>query len=206
LNDPQKAQPNTRLQHSQQYILYATDTSELCEKYATDTVDIFIESPQYADAGPDMLLCEGIEMADTLGVTPFPNAEYAWFPAFGLGDPFSPQPVVSIQQPQPYRLQVTVDTFCVSWDSVFVQVEPCIEIFVPSALSPNGDGINDVFIITNLPPGSSFQVWNRWGNRVYQSDSYGNDWQPDRLPEGVYVCRLRTLEGHDMSGTVTVLR
>ncbi len=206
LDDPQKARPRARLQSSQRYILRVTDRTELCEKIAYDTVDVQIENPQYAEAGPDMLLCEGIEMADTIGVRPIPGAVYSWFPAFGLDDPEAAQPMVRLQQPQLYRLQVTVDTFCVSWDSVFVQVEPCTKIFAPSAISPNGDGINDVFIITNLPPGSSFQVWNRWGNRVYQSDSYGNDWQPNQLPEGVYVWRLRTQAGEDLRGTVTVIR
>lgn len=206
LDDPQKAQPTARLQYNQRYILRVTDPTELCEKYATDTVDIFIENPPYADAGPDILLCEGLDMADTLGVSPLPGAKYSWFPAFGLDDPFAAQPVVSTLQPQLYRLQVTVDTFCVSWDSVRVRIEPCTEIFVPSAISPNRDGINDVFIITNLPPGSRFQVWNRWGNRVFQSDSYGNDWQPDDLPEGVYVWRLQTQAGEDLRGTVTVIR
>ncbi len=72
-------------------------------------------------------------------------------------------------------------------------------IIVSKTITANGDGINDVFEITNLEGcGYIFQVkiFNRWGNMIYESNDYQNDWggnSPDNsmggsgmLPSGTY--------------------
>lgn len=53
-----------------------------------------------------------------------------------------------------------------------------IPIVVPQLISPNGDGKNDLWIIQNLAQYPEIKVWvyNRWGNLVYQSQPYQNDW------------------------------
>jgi gliding motility-associated-like protein len=54
---------------------------------------------------------------------------------------------------------------------------PEVEIFIPSGFSPNGDRINDVFEIVHAQNLTiRLQVFNRWGNIVYQSNNYQNDW------------------------------
>ncbi len=66
---------------------------------------------------------------------------------------------------------------------------------IPAIFTPNGDGINDLFVI----PGSTAQngswpalvVFSRWGTEVYTSRPYENDWggkSPggDDLPDGTY--------------------
>ena len=79
--------------------------------------------------------------------------------------------------------------------------------------SPNGDGINDLFVIENLEayPGSTLEIFNRWGTKVYESDNYINDWEGisinslniggGDLPEGTYFYHLKlggdpSLESH----------
>ncbi len=71
-------------------------------------------------------------------------------------------------------------------------------VTVSGAISPNGDGKNDVFYIKDLEkfPGTKVWIYNRWGSLVYQSDDYQNDWDgisqsqttmgSNRLPEGTY--------------------
>ncbi len=78
--------------------------------------------------------------------------------------------------------------------------EPC-DVIVPEGFSPNGDGVGDVFVIDN--PNNSIidlRVFNRWGNVVYQSDNYQNDWDGranqgivigDQLPDGTYYYIIR---------------
>jgi gliding motility-associated-like protein len=78
--------------------------------------------------------------------------------------------------------------------------EPC-DVIVPEGFSPNGDGIGDVFVIDN--PNNSMidlRVFNRWGNLVYQSDNYQNDWDGranqgivigDQVPDGTYYYIIR---------------
>ena len=53
-----------------------------------------------------------------------------------------------------------------------------IPIVVPQLITPNGDGKNDVWIIQNIQQYPEIKVWvyNRWGNLVYQSQPYVNDW------------------------------
>jgi len=53
------------------------------------------------------------------------------------------------------------------------------EIIIPQFISPNGDGKNDVLIIQNLMPSYTnniFKIFNRWGNEVYVSSPYQNNW------------------------------
>ncbi|MDQ8003742.1 MAG: Ig-like domain-containing protein [Pedobacter sp.] len=68
--------------------------------------------------------------------------------------------------------------------------------FIPGGFSPNGDGANDKFVIENNGyKRLSLEVFNRWGNRVYISNNYQNDWDGrsntglrigEDLPEGTY--------------------
>ncbi len=59
-------------------------------------------------------------------------------------------------------------------------VKSCSEnpgsLSIPNAFSPNGDGINDLFLIKGLPSLSQLLVFDRSGKKCYQSDNYLNDW------------------------------
>ena len=71
-------------------------------------------------------------------------------------------------------------------------------IFIPNGFSPDGDGTNDYFVITDIGnyPSNHFWVYNRWGNLVYDKKTYDNSWDGklnvnglvygDNLPEGTY--------------------
>jgi gliding motility-associated-like protein len=53
-----------------------------------------------------------------------------------------------------------------------------VEINVSQAITPNGDGINDTWVIYNIEnhPGTIVRVFNRWGKEVFYSNDYKNDW------------------------------
>lgn len=82
-------------------------------------------------------------------------------------------------------------------------VDPIIADF----FSPNGDGHNDFFIIQNINefPINKLFVFNRWGESVYTSEPYNNDWDGtlgkenplfgDTLPEGLYFYRFEFYSG-----------
>ncbi|MHA4895109.1 Ig-like domain-containing protein [Pedobacter sp. PWIIR3] len=58
---------------------------------------------------------------------------------------------------------------------------------IPGGFSPNGDGINDFFVVENaLGKTINLEVFNRWGNRVYRSKDYKNTWD-GKTTEGIYV-------------------
>ena len=53
-----------------------------------------------------------------------------------------------------------------------------LELNVSQAITPNGDGINDVWVIYNIEnyPNSIIRVFNRWGSEVFNVKGYKNDW------------------------------
>lgn len=62
-----------------------------------------------------------------------------------------------------------------SYDEVTIHVN---DLFVPNGFSPNGDNVNDNFEIPGLLQYSNvkLEVYNRWGNLVYDNTNYKNDW------------------------------
>ncbi len=68
-----------------------------------------------------------------------------------------------------------------------------LNVIIPDGFSPNGDGINDKFVIVNVSeyPENEFIIYNRWGNQVYEMTGYDNSWTGDsykgeHLPDGYY--------------------
>jgi len=48
--------------------------------------------------------------------------------------------------------------------------------YIPNAFTPNGDGVNDLFVIIGLPSNSKLLIFDRLGVKVFESDNYQNDW------------------------------
>ena len=72
-------------------------------------------------------------------------------------------------------------TQCVSIDSVFVNIEylPCTKeyIFIPNAFTPNGDGINDKFVVrSSILNSMHLEIYDRWGNKVFETDNLSEAW------------------------------
>jgi trimeric autotransporter adhesin len=79
------------------------------------------------------------------------------------------------------------------------------EIIVPTAFSPDGDGINDFFVILGLLdryPQNEITIFNRWGNKVFEDKPYKNNWDGTSLnsvlrisgnvvPDGTYFYVLK---------------
>lgn len=89
-------------------------------------------------------------------------------------------------------------------------------LFIPEGFSPNGDGINDVFVIENTGlKHINLEVFNRWGNRVFKSENYGNDWTGkcntgihigEDLPVGTYYY-IAIFDGNERKvGYITINR
>ncbi len=67
------------------------------------------------------------------------------------------------------------------------------ELFIPNIITPNGDGFNDYLEIENLSlfQRHRFEIYNRYGKKVFQSSDYQNDWSGSKLSSGVYFFRLQ---------------
>ncbi|MGK6350933.1 Ig-like domain-containing protein [Parapedobacter sp. DT-150] len=84
---------------------------------------------------------------------------------------------------------------------------------IPNLFTPNGDGLNDLFVIKNLLQyqGRELIVLNRWGNQVYKSTNYNNDWDGNTLAEGTYYYILRVRgsnngEWQTHKGAIAIIR
>ncbi|SHM24163.1 conserved repeat domain-containing protein/gliding motility-associated C-terminal domain-containing protein [Chitinophaga jiangningensis] len=85
------------------------------------------------------------------------------------------------------------------------------DIFLPNIISPNGDGKNDYFKIPGIEryPNSTLIIYNRWGNQVYQSKNYHNEWDGHNLNEGTYfyILQLNTGNGErEYKGWIELVR
>ncbi|TBN18487.1 gliding motility-associated C-terminal domain-containing protein, partial [Hyunsoonleella pacifica] len=84
----------------------------------------------------------------------------------------------------------------------------CLLVF--NEFSPNGDGVNDTLIINCISnfPNNKLEVYNRWGNVVYEKQGYNNDWDGtsngratinanEKLPPGTYYYILDYGDGSE---------
>jgi len=107
----------------------------------------------------------------------------------------------------PITLVITTSNGCTDTATILFAVVPT-EITIPNVFSPNGDGSNDNLEFTGVEfyPNSDLKVYNRWGNVVYESTSYRNQWSPKDLSEGTYYYILTRNDGKEYAGHVTLLR
>lgn len=142
-----------------------------------------------------------------------------WFWNFGDGNTTDdPAPAHQYEFPGKYEVSLTlVDVNgCEVTITDIVEVKKIVNVSVPSAFSPNGDGINDHFRIGHYNLNQfSIQVFNRWGQMVYSSNNPDFEWDGTtntgkRVPEGVYVYVLKAtdFDGDNIeeSRTVTVIK
>ncbi|WP_163410765.1 DUF7507 domain-containing protein [Flavobacterium ajazii] len=80
---------------------------------------------------------------------------------------------------------------------------------IPNVISPNGDGKNDFFDLTALPPVSNLQIFNRFGRAVYELQNYSNQWEGqsdkgERLPDGTYYYIIHFKDAKSTAGWVYI--
>ncbi|RXJ50178.1 gliding motility-associated C-terminal domain-containing protein [Gelidibacter gilvus] len=107
--------------------------------------------------------------------------------------------------------------------AVTVSIESCepLEIIIPDGFSPNGDNINDDFLIKNLRelyPNFQLQIYNRYGNILYKGDANTPNWDGRStqgrevgsgiLPVGVYfyILELKDTNNKTIQGRVYLSR
>lgn len=87
----------------------------------------------------------------------------------------------------------------------------------PNVVTPNGDGINDRFVIKNLVEGMGYpinqlDIYNKWGTRVFHKENISRDedfWDPKNMPTGTYFYRFsaRGYNGNiEHNGAIEVVR
>lgn len=209
VSDPTIANPVLTPTQTTTYTVTASN-SGTCTAQSTVTVNV--SQQVTANAGPDQYIIQGDPV--TLYATAS-SGNYLWTPATGLNSSTILNPVATPQQTTTYELKVTDAMGCFATDDVTVTVVPyCIKPM--EAFTPNGDGINDLWLITNgnCLKSASVQVYNRYGGKVYESKDYKNNWDGTYNGKPVadgtyyYIISYTLINGKPvyLKGNVTILR
>lgn len=182
----------------------------------TKTVVVDVKQSPAVNAGPDKIIVDGdVVMLSGNGVSS--PVSIAWTPTSSIISGANKYTAtVKPTATTTYTLAVTAANGCISTDQAVVTVIPyCVKVM--NAFTPNGDGINDRWLVTNGASCSQqiiAKVFNRYGELVYSNDNYNNDWDGKYKGKPVadgtyyYVLQFRLINGNSIpvKGDVTILR
>ncbi len=156
---------------------------------------------------------------------PFRIESYMWFPENYLECPDCPESnVIQPLETTTYEIVVTDTTGCFATNNLTIKVDKERNIYIPTAFSPNQDGVNDFFTVysdSGTEHITTFRIFNRWGALIFENknpmmetniEQEGwNGWykgQPANQGVYVYLVEIEFIDGVKKlySGDVTILR
>jgi gliding motility-associated-like protein len=160
--------------------------------YFTPTILAYSNSP----------VCEGALL--NLSTQSIPEGIYLWTGPNGYTSTDQNPQISSPLQINAGNYFVTVSANgCTSEAAdIAVIINDCFDFFIPEGFSPNGDGVNDLFVIRGIDhfPNNTFTIFNRWGNKIFETNHYQNTWngtstmglriEGNELPIGTYFYTL----------------
>lgn len=177
---------------------------------ASDAVNVvFLPRVESIDLGPDATICPGRDLV--LDATTH-LAEYTW-------NTGSDRPTLAVTMPGTYIVELAGP--CINaTDTITITTGDCAPlIHVPNAFTPNGDGMNEVFlpVVSGAFDAYELLIFDRWGEAIFSSASPQGSWDGlvngTPAQDGVYVWTIRykavTDEGvvqERLTGHVTLLR
>ena len=215
LSNPNSLNPIATPSSTTDYILTVYDNLG-CPKPGRDTIRVVVLPKVIAFAGRDTAIVVGqpLQFNATGGVN------YLWSPPTGLNNPNIANPIGMYDgsiDTITYKVLVSDNNNCYDSASVTVsifRVNP--QIFVPTAFSPNGDGVNDVFkpLGVGIKEFEYFKVYNRWGQLVFSTSINGHGWNGKiggkDQPTGTFVWIVKGIDYLDKpffkKGTVVLIR
>ncbi len=152
-------------------------TSDGC----TDTLEkqvVFYPLP-LANGGVDVSIVMGEDTSLSASATGGdPPYSFTWTPSIGLNTTIGTDVTASPLTTTTYNIRVVDNKGCIDNDKVVVYVEVDLLVEVPTAFTPDGDGLNDVFLVYDLTDlegigikEMDFRIFNRWGEIVYLAET-----------------------------------
>ena len=144
-------------------------------------------------AGPDVTLDQGgsTQLLATGG-----GPLYDWSPLAGLSGNLIPDPFATPEESTLYSVTTEING-CTYTDQVFIEVNRPIS--PPNTITPNGDDINDTWEIFGIEdyPQATVSIFDRWGQRVFNSVGYKTPFDGKGLPTATYywIIQLSQLDG-----------
>jgi len=186
-------------------------TAEGCFGSAETTIDTngptaaFQINPDTVFAPNTVLNFVDISMAGPIA----PITAWAW--NFGDGTTaVSQNPIYAYTQSGNFVVTLIVTDEQGCSDQAQQEVFSRFKFRIPEGFSPNGDGLNDEFVIRGLEGlnGTMVQIFNRWGAIVYETNNYnsGNFWDGQDNTDGTYFYIVKLATGETFNGPVTIAR
>lgn len=144
------------------------------------------------------------------------NGTALWTPATGLNRNDILNPTATLTADQRYELTVTTAEGCIAKDSVSIEVFKGSAVYVPTAFTPNSNGLNDVLkpAYVGMKKLYYFAIYNRWGQEVFRTTSLAGGWDGRQggkeLGTGTFVWMLRAEDiigkMYTLKGTFVLIR
>ncbi|UAY51309.1 Ig-like domain-containing protein [Ferruginibacter albus] len=192
---------------------YVTSSNGICESPRTG-ITVTVSAVSAYAGGPVVAVEEGKSARLNGQASGTGTLTISWSPATYLNRTDIDTPTVTPLKDKLYTMKVTTADGCSDTSSVQVLI---LKIpVIPNAFSPNGDGINDKWVITNLEgyEGSTVSIFNRYGQLLYEVAglSYSNNaWDGtvhgNPVPVGTYYYIIKLVDGKKpISGSISVIR
>jgi gliding motility-associated-like protein len=140
----------------------------------------------------------------------------SWQPGTNLDNPATTSPVFKGANEQNYLVEIKTNTGCVTIDTQDVKIIKAVEMYVPTAFSPNGDGRNELLrpTLMGVKELEFFRVYNRWGQLLFETKTKWDGWdgRVNGKPQasGVVVWEAQALgvdgKTYTEKGTAVLLR
>jgi gliding motility-associated-like protein len=158
---------------------------------ATDTIMVALDTISSITVMPDTTLCPGELL--TINAGPFGNG-FLW-------STNETTAAISVEDTGTYIVRVTTANGCILFDTIQVRFRCDTKVYFPTAFTPNGDGLNDIFkpALQSVEGGFyELQVYDRWGRAVFTTNNPEVGWNGQingaDAPPGAYqyICRFNT--------------
>ena len=149
----------------------------------SDVVGVkFGRTPQPFDLGEDRTIC--VHEGMLLEIHGEDYEQYEWFDG-------SQEPQLTVVGEGTYWALASNDCGEVRDEITFTAIRP-EDLYISNVFTPNGDNINDTFVLDEWLLGAQVLVYNRWGKLVYSSPNYHNNWGGEALKAGVYYYEIKS--------------
>ena len=119
-----------------------------------------------------------VNTGNTIQLTPTYSKDVSsinWTPASGLSCTNCPSPVAQVKGSVTYRVTASNQGGCTASDDITItSICNGDNYFIPNTFSPNGDGVNDVFLVRGKGVYNvhSLRIFNRWGQLVFEKRNF----------------------------------
>jgi gliding motility-associated-like protein len=145
---------------------------------------------------------------------------YEWSPSTYLSNALISNPVATLPgglDTIVYNVRVSTEQGCASSDSIKIYLfETKPSVFVPTAFTPNNDGLNDIIkpTVTGMQKFVYFNIYNRWGQLLFSTAQEGQGWNGfyngKKQSSGTYIFTTSAIDYNGKSyfrkGTFVLIR